>query len=267
MKKAQKLKSQNVVQSGLPLLYLIVALFALRWTFVEPYVVPTGSMEPTLKTGDRLYALKCAYDVRFPFTDFIMFRTGKVKKGDVILFRNPKDPSITFVKRAVGLPGDKIEYRGARLFVNGEEVARQPFPTREVMYDIEGETHKSLFLETLAGIRHYMILDNSLDDYRGAQEYQTMPYRNETVPPDHVFAMGDNRDNSSDSRAWGFVPMQNLKGRAMFIWYSSWDTNLSDGDFSLRRLPELFVDFWRYLYDVVTGNAHVRSERIGTLIQ
>src|SRR4051812_38349118 len=115
---------KDYIKSSLPLIYLIVSLLALRWTIVEPYVVPTGSMEPTLKTGDRLYALKCAYDVRFPFTHWILFRTGKVKRGDVILFDAPHQPDTTYVKRAIGLPHDRIKMEEGVLYINGEEVQK-----------------------------------------------------------------------------------------------------------------------------------------------
>lgn len=215
-------------KSYLPLTNLIIFLLALRWTVVEPYVVPTGSMEPTLKTGDRLYALKCAYDVRFPFTEWILFRTGNVKRGDVILFRAPKDPSITYVKRAIGLPGDRIEFREGALWVNGEEVIKNELRDSNVMYDIDGNTEKALYIEHLSGVKHYTILDQYRPHMRNIYEL--------TVPEDHLFAVGDNRDNSHDSRAWGFVPMENLKGRAMFIWFSFWE-------------------------------GRTRTERVGTLIQ
>ena len=227
---------KNVMKSLLPIIYLFIILFALRWTLVEPYVVPTGSMEPTLKTGDRLYALKCAYDIRFPFTDWVLFRTQDVKRGDVILFRNPNDPGIIFVKRAIGLPGDRIEYRDGQLFVNGVEVTKTVFPDSKIMYDIENANQKTLYLETLGGVRHYVIMDNLPADLRSYVERERMKYISVTVPENMFFAMGDNRDNSSDSRFWGFVPRINLKGRAMFLWFSSWD--------------------WR-----------IRPERIGTLIQ
>jgi signal peptidase I len=219
---------KNLRENWLPLIYLIVGLLALRWTIVEPYVVPTGSMEPTLKPGDRLYALKCAYDVRLPFTDFVLFKVKPVKRGDVILFRYPKDPSVTYVKRAVGVAGDTVEMREGVVYVNNQEVVKNPTDDRTVMYDIERETDKTLFVENLNNVRHYVILDNE------------MPFKRNfgpvTVPPGYLFASGDNRDNSSDSRVWGFVPEENLKGEAMFIWYSSKD--------------------WR-----------PRFERIGTLIQ
>ena len=124
------------------LIIMIAALFAIRWSVIEPYVVPTGSMEPTLKTGDRLYALKCAYDFRIPMTNQILFRTGKVKRGDVILFEAPRTPEITYVKRAIGLPGDKISFREGVLYVNGQEIQKNIFPTREVLYDIEEKEQK-----------------------------------------------------------------------------------------------------------------------------
>jgi len=222
------------IKRQLPLVWLILALLALRWTIVEPYVVPTGSMEPTLKPGDRLYALKCAYDIRFPFTDYVLVKIAPVKKGDVILFRAPADPSITYVKRAVAVAGDKLAVRGGKLYVNGQPVAIEETMNRDILYDIERSEDKTLFVENLNGVKHHVILDN------GRPMNREFPFSPDldgiTVPTDSVFAVGDNRDNSHDSRAWGFVPVENLKGRAMFIWYSSQD--------------------WR-----------VRPERIGTLIQ
>lgn len=212
---------RTFVKESLPVIYLITALLALRWTLVEPYVVPTGSMEPTLKPGDRLYALKCAYDVRFPFTDWTLFRTGEVKRGDVFLFRNPHDTSITFVKRAVGLPGDRLRFEEGAFFVNGVEVLKNPTEERTVMYDIESQDTKTLYHEFLGAVKHYVILDRRVDRFYEEREMRHRSMKETVIPPGHYFAVGDNRDNSHDSRAWGFVPFENLKGRAMFIWYSS----------------------------------------------
>jgi len=224
----QKIKNQ------LPLLWLILALLALRWTVVEPYVVPTGSMEPTLKPGDRLYALKCAYDIRFPFTDYVLVKLADVKRGDVILFRAPLDESVTYVKRAVAVAGDRLAVRGGKLYVNGQPVPIEETMNRTILYDIERSEDKTLFVENLSGVKHHVILDNARPMNR---EFPFSPdLDGVTVPANNVMAVGDNRDNSHDSRAWGFVPVANLKGRAMFIWYSSVD--------------------WR-----------ARPERIGTLIQ
>lgn len=203
-------------KSAMPMVYLILGMLALRWTVIEPYVVPTGSMEPTLKTGDRLYALKCAYDIRLPFTDYTLVKLSEVKRGDVILFIAPHEPDKTYVKRAIGLPGDEVEVRNGVIFINGKEVDKQVYPDRKIMYDIPDEQNKSLFVEQLGDVKHYVILDNEHPDYRNSPAVK--------VPPDHIFAMGDNRDHSFDSRGWGFVPMQNMKGRAMFIWFSFWDT-------------------------------------------
>lgn len=258
-------QKKNFVQNSLPMIYLITLLLALRWTFIEPYVVPTGSMEPTLKTGDRLYALKCAYDVRFPFTDLVLFRTGQVKRGDVILFKAPRTPELTYVKRAIGLPGDKIEFREGVMFVNGQEVPKGPFPDRKIMYDIEHEGRKRLYLEDLTGKKHYVILDSYMD---GAP---TRSLDQVTVPEGYLMAVGDNRDNSYDSRSWGFVPMENLKGKAMFIWYSSWDPNLKESMIAdhgfLERIWSFFWEFFQFFIDLSKGEAWIRYERVGTFIQ
>jgi signal peptidase I len=229
---------QSKLKESLPLLYLVVALFALRYSLVEPYVVPTPSMEPTLKKGDRLYALKCAYDLRFPFTNWTLFQFKPVRQGDVILFRAPHEPDKIYVKRAVAVAGDKIEVRDGGLVVNGQPVPRVAMADRDIMYDIDNAPDKTLFLETENGVKHYSILDNYRPNYRDFPESHpgapaTGPIE---VPAGFVFAMGDNRDQSYDSRGWGFVPLDNLKGQAMFIWFSSWD--------------------WK-----------LRPERIGTLIQ
>lgn len=239
----------ETVKSWLPMVYIIVALMALRWTLVEPYVVPTGSMEPTLKPGDRLYANKAAYDVRFPFTEWILFRTGEVKRGDVILFRNPLDPSITFVKRAIGLPGDKVKFSDGVLYLNGQPVDKIPTEERDIMYDIESANTKTLYYEQLGSVKHYAILDRRIDRYYEMQErvHRSMP--EQEVPNGHLFAVGDNRDYSHDSRAWGFVPYENLKGRAMFIWYSS----------RVSEAPTLVTMFLDWFFP--------RPERVGTLIR
>lgn len=232
------------IKGALPLIYLVVTLLALRWTVVEPYVVPTPSMEPTLKTGDRLYALKCAYDIRFPFTDWTLIDVAPVQRGDVILFIPPHEPDKTYVKRAIGLPGDEIEVRAGVIYINGVEVAKELYPDRSIMYDIDNAENKSLYSEKLGTVNHYVILDNYQPAYRNhpplpEEERRMHPSQYSTVthvPDGHVFAMGDNRDHSFDSRGWGLVPMKSMKGKAMFIWFSIWD--------------------WR-----------IRYERIGTLIQ
>jgi signal peptidase I len=245
-------KTVGPIQSILPLIYLVVALFALRWTIVEPYVVPTGSMEPTLKTGDRLYAFKSAYDVRFPFTDWVLFRTGKVNRGDIILFKNPEDESITFVKRAVGIPGDRLEVKNGALFINGEEMQKKVFPETQIMYDIERAENKTLYEENLTGREHYVILD-ALSPYK-------RDFPETTIPADHFFAMGDNRDNSKDGRFFGPVPFASLKGKALFIWFSHPVDPPGEytGAAAIVRWFEKLFSFW---------NWSIRYERIGTILR
>lgn len=237
------------LKKALPLIYLVTALFALRWTVVEPYVVPTGSMEPTLKKGDRLYASKFAYDFRFPFTNWTLFKTGEIKRGDVILFVPPIDASKTYVKRAIGLPGDRIEVRRSELYINGELVQRQPAPNRNVLYDVDPDETSHLFIEQLGDVRHYMLLKKSPDPYN-AMIYRGRNSAEVTVPPNMVFAMGDNRDESFDSRYWGFVPMDQMKGKGIFIWYSS------------RPIPTGMG----VVMDTIAGWFDPRPERVGTLI-
>jgi signal peptidase I len=246
------LRPLQSIKSVLPLTYLIVALFALRWTIVEPYVVPTGSMEPTLKTGDRLYAFKSAYDVRFPFTDLVLFRTGKVNRGDIILFKNPEDESITFVKRAVGIPGDRLEVKNGTLYINGDEMPKKVFPETDIMYDIERADNKTLYEENLTGREHYVILDHLSPNMRDFPET--------TIPPEHFFAMGDNRDNSKDSRYFGPVPFDHLKGKALFIWFSHPVDHPGEytGMAAVLRWIQKLVSFWDW---------HIRFERIGTVLR
>jgi len=265
LKSTEKKSIWVSVKGHLSLIYLILGLFALRSSLVEPYVVPTGSMEPTLKTGDRLYALKCAYDLKVPFTNHTALHISDVKRGDVILFQAPHRPEMTYVKRAVGLPGDRLEIQDGVLYVNGQEIIKTEFPNREVLYDIDRNADKKLYVENLSGRKHYVILDSALDG-NPTRNLETI-----VVPENHLFAVGDNRDNSYDSRAWGFVPMENLKGKAMFIWFSGWDPLLKENMVKehslLMQIVYFAVDFFRFTSDWIQGKAWIRYEKIGTLIQ
>ena len=272
MTKSKEKKSFR--KNWLPLIYFVTIILAARWTLVEPYVVPTGSMEPTLKTGDRLYALKCAYDIRFPFTNLIMLRTGSVKRGDVFLFAYPQDARITFVKRAVGLPGDRIKLVDGDLYINGEKLPKSLFEKRDLLYDIDDAANKSLSVEDMTGVKHWVIRDHSQDSMASSlyeDRHHLRQFGEITVPQGHYFAVGDNRDHSSDSRFWGFVPEANLKGKALFIWFSAWDranTEVPRTPPSLiSQLATFVIDFFVFIFHLFTGDAYFRPERIGTLIQ
>ncbi len=197
--------------------FLIAAAVALfiRQFGVEAFKIPSGSMIPTLTIGDHLLVNKFVYGPRIPFTDMRIFTGKEPKRGEIIVFKFPRDESKNFIKRVVGLPGDKIELKAGKLFINDELVRT----TSSGAYD--GDDQRSgppyydkplLFDEQLGAVKHHILY---LHD-------QTGSYGPVLVPEDSVFVMGDNRDNSQDSRFWGFVKQNKILGRALIIYWS-WD--------------------------------------------
>ena len=203
---------------------VILVVFILRSFFFEPFRIPSGSMIPTLQIGDLILVNKYQYGVRLPVIHTKVLDLGEPKRGDVMVFRFPNNPSQDYIKRVIGLPGDKVEYNSRRLIVNGVEVKTRPAER----YFEEGRVqYYNQFIETLGDVEHRIILNDG-PGVPIAQGYQhTDPQACHysppeavtcTVPPGHYFMMGDNRDNSEDSRFWGFVPEENIVGRAFFIW-------------------------------------------------
>ena len=202
---------------------VILIVFVLRSFLVEPFKIPSGSMIPTLLIGDFILVNKYAYGVRLPVVNVKVFDLASPKRGDVMVFRYPADPSLDYIKRVVALPGDRIEYRNKELRVNG---ALAP---RKQIQDYESKERLQYFpryLETFDGAEHEIILEKEAPgavspgmDFRhsGKCDYNSGGLTC-TVPAGHYFVMGDNRDNSSDSRVWGFVPDENIVGKAFFIW-------------------------------------------------
>ena len=207
---------------------VILAVFVLRSFVVEPFKIPSGSMMPTLLIGDFILVNKFTYGIRLPIVDWKAISIHEPQRGDVMVFRYPPDPSLDYIKRVVGLPGDRIEYRNKRLWINGREV-----PERRVDDYLSRERmqYSERYIEDLGGVEHQILIDSdapSMPPFARAFPYSAnCNYNSEgmacVVPPGHYFMMGDNRDNSSDSRVWGFVPEQNIVGKAFFIWL-----NLSD---------------------------------------
>lgn len=204
---------------------LILIIFALRWSVASPYHVPTASMEPTIKVGDRLLAFKLAYNLKIPFTDVVVARWDSPDKGDIIVFRYPRDPDIDYVKRIVAVAGDTIEIKDDVLYINGQEQPRIDHnQDREVLADIEDRKDiKRLFRETLNGHEHWVM--QNIDTARRFTRRDwpgsgAGPY---TVKPDSVFVIGDNRDNSTDSRVWQEVPLEYVRGQALFVIWSVFD--------------------------------------------
>jgi signal peptidase I len=207
---------------------VLLLVFVLRSFVGEPFRIPSGSMRPTLEVGDFILVNKFAYGIRLPIVDREIVPLGKPQRGDVIVFRYPPDPSQNYVKRVIGLPGDTIAYRDKRVTVNGKPV---PITDPSTYFDEERGAAVDLAHESLPSANGIVVHDVLLDPragevtgpmlsypFRDACRYGGVATITCTVPAGHYFVMGDNRDNSADSRFWGFVPDENLVGRAMFIW-------------------------------------------------
>ena len=202
---------------------VIAAVFLLRSFVVEPFKIPSGSMIPTLLVGDLILVNKYVYGVRLPVVHTKVIDVGQPQRGDVMVFRFPKEPSVDYIKRVVGLPGDEITYENNRLTINGRPV---PLTPAGEFYDGDRLLYYRQYSETLGETEHKLLTELEKPSYiSGVEQF---PFRDSCsyvrsgvtckVPPGHYFVMGDNRENSLDSRYWGFVPEQNIVGKAFFIW-------------------------------------------------
>lgn len=201
---------------------LALIVFAVRWSIASPYHVPTASMEPSIKVGDRLIANKLAYGLKVPFTDYELFSWGKPERGDIIVFKFPDDPALDYVKRVVGVAGDRLRIRNNILYVNDEaqpmELANSE---RDFLSDIEDNPDsKDLYQETLNGEKHWVIIRKPEMRIIDMGDWPPVGSPDHVVSENSVFCIGDNRDNSRDSRAWGEVPMDHVRGRASFVLWS-----------------------------------------------
>ncbi len=207
---------------------VILVVFVLRSFLFEPFRIPSGSMIPTLMIGDLILVNKFTYGVRLPIVNKKIVDVGSPERGDVMVFRYPVDPSVDYVKRVIGLPGDTIAYRNKRLSINGQPVQTVSAPD---YFDSERVTYTKQSVEKLprasAFIDHMILQD---DERSGVITPGSFTFRGNCVysdgntaitckvPDGQYFMMGDNRDNSADSRYWGFVPEENIVGKAFFIW-------------------------------------------------
>lgn len=216
------------VEYGASFFPVILIVFVLRSFIVEPFKIPSGSMIPTLLVGDFILVNKWTYGIRLPVINKKIIDVNDPERGDVMVFRYPRDPSLDYIKRVVGLPGDKVEYLDKRLRINGEvvEVSElDPYLHPERMY------YSPMFEEALGDKPHQLLIERDVPAF--ISHVMDFPHRENctyttsgvscSVPEGHYFVMGDNRDASSDSRVWGFVPEENIVGRAFFIWFNFGD--------------------------------------------
>ncbi|MEN9785827.1 MAG: hypothetical protein RLZZ299_1091 [Pseudomonadota bacterium] len=197
----------------------LLLVLVLRDAVIEPFQIPSGSMVPTLAIGDFILVSKFGYGVRIPFTKIELLPLAEPARGDVVVFLYPPDlaqgRNTDYIKRIVALPGDDVSVRDDVVYVNGVEQPRAY--RRNITYADPnrgcGEDVMKEFQESLGGVKHPVLqstrYEQAMADYGPA-----------TVPPGHYFVMGDNRDNSSDSRVWGFVPRENIRGKAKWVWLS-----------------------------------------------
>ncbi len=222
---ADSIREPLLVEYARAFFPVILAVLVLRSFIVEPFRIPSNSMMPTLLTGDFILVNKFTYGIRLPVIDKKIIAINEPKRGDVIVFRYPNDPSIDYIKRVVGLPGDHISYHQKTLRINGETISQEPVGTYTGVGASAVMTGASLSLEKLGTVEHSILI----------RPGQLSPEGDYTVPLGEYFAMGDNRDNSSDSRVWGFVPEQNLVGKAFLIWMN-WDLTNPNGVIGWKRM-------------------------------
>jgi signal peptidase I len=206
---------------------VILIVFVLRSFLVEPFKIPSSSMRPTLHVGDFILVNRYTYGLRLPIINKKFLEVNQPQRGDVMVFHYPEDPSVDYIKRVVGVPGDTLVYRNKRLAINGKDQELQ----RDGEYNyVENElrfVHTERYNENLSGRIHSVLLNpempqvhlGSVSNFPQNEQcsYSEVEVRC-TVPVGHYFMMGDNRDNSRDSRYWGFVPDEMIVGRAFFIW-------------------------------------------------
>jgi signal peptidase I len=231
-------------------LALGVALL-LRAFVVEAFQIPSGSMIPTLEVGDHIFVSKFAYAVSIPFSNAKIAELGKPKRGDIIVFKYPPDQSIDYIKRVMGLPGETLEVRHNEVFIDGLPMAREQLhqscvadDNKDFGKDFDGDDDRHAcevwleHLETKSHVTHQEPLRSTSSDFGPVK-----------IPAGHYFAMGDNRDNSKDSRVWGFVPFELIKGRALVIW---WSRDPARGGLSPSGVVDWFTSIrWRRFFQRV----------------
>jgi len=222
---------------------IVLVIFVLRSSIFNFYVIPTGSMIPTIKINDRVFSNKLSYGLMLPFSETQIISWASPQRGDIVLFQSPQGET-TFVKRVIGLEGDRISFDDGRLTINGRPVVEEERQERDILSDQAPQIQeKPLYWESGLGSRdgdgHLMLRGR----YAGPTFLNRSTY---VVPQGHIFCMGDNRDGSSDSRIWGTVEAKKVYGKALFVLWSTKDPEVDGKD---NILPSLrFERFFKSLH-------------------
>lgn len=218
-------KKQKIINEVKSITLIILSVLIFRSVFFEPFRIPSGSMIPTLMIGDFILVNKFAYGFKVPFSDFVLgdksfnpiylFGKSEPKRGDVVVFKYPKDLSINYIKRVVGLPGDTLEIRNKIVYINDVPIEAKEFDGKEIMSDMDEKFkgYNLKFYKAKTGDHEHVIQQDN-------DNYYKVDFEKITIPSGNYFVMGDNRDFSYDGRYWGFVSHELIKGRAMFVWFS-----------------------------------------------
>jgi signal peptidase I len=211
---------KKIIQEVKSISIIIFFVLIFRNIFFEPFRIPSGSMIPTLMIGDFILVNKFAYGFKVPFTDWFsdpVYISGPSfpKNGDVVVFKNPKDKDINFIKRVIAVPGDTIEIKDKNIYINDKLVTNTEFDGNAIMKDMDDK-----FKNNNLKFYHSKLGDSEFTYQVDADNYYKVDFERRTIPKGHFFVMGDNRDYSYDSRFWGLVPIENLKGRAILVWFS-----------------------------------------------
>ncbi|MCG8049473.1 MAG: signal peptidase I [Candidatus Thiodiazotropha endolucinida] len=216
-------KEPLIVEYSRSFFPVIFAVLILRSFLVEPFRIPSGSMMPTLLVGDFILVNKFSYGIRLPVLNKKIVELGDPERGDPVVFRYPKQPWVDYIKRVIAVPGDTVYYRNKTLYVNGEAMPQTPVGRYTGIGSGVRMTGAIMAMEDLDGTEHSLLINPLAPDLpTGCRVLSQGPI---TIPQGQYFVMGDNRDNSNDSRCWGLVPDENLVGKAFGIWMN-WDSEI-----------------------------------------